>query len=197
MRVYFLYGSSPTGTSKSLDTSLSHKLELHLQWPADVLLEDDGVLHRSSLLCLEILCHRKYTELEAPDSRSPSQAALETLRPPNHAVFGFLWRNIVSANIYTKLYFTRKAHLCPPCLLPGYHLETEYSKRDISCTHTQFYFETAAQFPASFTSLYHVTHTHVPDSRQYSSWNFNILQIQRTFRIDSTVGSCYISLFSF
>lgn len=70
------------------------------------------------------------------------------------------------------IYFTRSAHLGPPCLLPDYHLGTEYSKRDILCHLTRCYFETAAQFPASFSSLYHVTHTHVPDSRQYSSWKW-------------------------
>ena len=100
--------SSSVSTSESVHTSLSHKRVLHRRLRADVLLEGDGVLHRFFLLCLEILCHRKYTELEALDSKAPSQAALEKLRPPSHAVSGFLIRKIKSsANIYTKLHVNK------------------------------------------------------------------------------------------
>ena len=76
--------------SEALHTSSYHKLELLLQLQADVLLKGDEAQHCSSLLCLEILCHRKYTELETPLSTGLSQAVQEKPALPSYAVLGSL-----------------------------------------------------------------------------------------------------------
>ena len=77
-------------TESIIDTSSCHTLALHLQLQADVPLKGDVVLHRSFLQCLEILCRRKCKELEAPLTKSPSQAAQEKPTLQRHAADGGL-----------------------------------------------------------------------------------------------------------
>ena len=77
-------------TTESINTSSCHTLALHLQLQADVPLKGDVVLHRSFLQCSEILCRRKCKELEAPLSKSPSQAAQEKPTLQRHAADGGL-----------------------------------------------------------------------------------------------------------
>ena len=94
---------------------------------------------------------------------APSQVALEK---PTLLKRGTDWslptKNTINSEYYTQLFILIQTYLCPPCLLPRYHLEQDFFQRTF---HDFLHNSKSCQpvpIPANFN---HVTPAHVPGIR--------------------------------